>query len=384
MMRRNTCLAILGLAAMVGFVAASCDDGADSGAGGAASQGGTNGGGGSGRGGAAAGSGATAGHAGGGVGGSAAIGGSAGASGSAAIGGSAGASGSADGVFRFFPPDHIWNTRVDALPVHAMSDTYIQSSNPSYFMYIGNVMPINYVESTQQKQSLTSLEHPEFSDNIPYPIPDNPLIEDSGGDHHLLICDKGNNLLYELYQPVKASDGTWSAFAAVMFNLSDYALRQDGWCSTDAAGLAVTPGIIRYEELAAGQIGHAMRVAMYTSGAAHTWPARADGNEADPSFPPFGQRFRLKGSFDTTGFSTSAKVILDAWKAYGLMLADNSLDPRAWIIAADTDARWLDLFGGDEYALFNEMQNVHAFDFEAVDVTSLMIDKDSGQARVQP
>ena len=280
---------------------------------------------------------------------------------------------------QIYPKDSIWNVPIDKLPVDPMSDVYIRSSRPSYFMYIGHVFPINVVTSTQAKQYLTSFVHPEFSDNIPYPILNNPEIEDSGGDHHLLIYDKDSNIEYELYQPVKAAAGTWSASAGMKFDLSGYSLRKDGYPSTDAAGLPVLPGLIRYEELEAGEINHAMRVAMYTSGNNHVWPARANGVMNDPSYPPLGQRFRLKASFDTSGYSPHVKTILEAWKKYGFMLADNSKDPRAWIISADADPRWI-----DEYAHSLELTTVHGSDFEAVDVSSLMINKDSGQARITP
>jgi len=280
---------------------------------------------------------------------------------------------------QIYPKDYIWNVPVDTLPVDPMSDTYISSSRPSYFMFISTEFPINVVDSHQAKQYLTSFEHPEFSDNVPYPIPDNPEIEDSGGDHHLLIYDKDANIEYELYQPVQDASGRWSAFAGAKFNLSDYKLRPDGWPSTDAAGFAVLPAVIRYEEVDAGEINHAMIVYLYTSGDKHIWPARANGNENDPSYPPMGQRFRLKASFDTSGYSPHAKTILEAWKKYGFMLGDNSKDPRAWLIPADTDPRW-----GDGQALYHEMMTVHGSDFEAVDVSSLMINKDSGQARITP
>jgi hypothetical protein len=222
-----------------------------------------------------------------------------------------------------------------------------------------------------------------MSDNIPYPIPDNPKIENvpdyPDQDHHLLIYDKDTNTEYELYQPVQAGDGTWSAMVAMKFNLSDYSLRTDRYQSTDEAGLAILPALIRYEEVEAGEINHAMRVAMYTSGNKHVWPARADGVQNSESYPPLGQRFRLKASFNTAGYSPHAKTILEAWKKYGFMLADNSKEPQAWIIAADSDPGW-----SDEYALYNEMKTVHGSDFEAVDVSSLMINKDSGLTRITP
>ena len=296
------------------------------------------------------------------------------------------ASASLSGV-QIYPKDYIWNVPIDIRPVHPMSDTYIGSSSPSAFMYVAPVFPINVVDSTQAKQKLTYIQYPEMSDNIAYPIPDNPEIENvpdyPDQDHHLLIYNKDTNTEYELYQPVKAGDGTWSAFVAMKFNLSDYSLRTDGYPSADAAGLAILPALIRYEEVEAGEINHAMRVAMPTSGNKHVWPARADGVQNSASFPPLGQRFRLKASFNTAGYSPHAKTILEAWKKYGFMLSDQTGEANAWVIAADSDPRWLTL-GGDKWALFNEMMTVHGSDFEAVDVSSLMINKDSGQARITP
>jgi hypothetical protein len=284
---------------------------------------------------------------------------------------------------QIYPTDHIWNVPIDTLPVHPMSNMYIRSSGSSDFMYIAHVFPINVVDHTQAKQKLTSIQLPLQSDNIPYPIPANPEIENvpdyPDQDHHLLIYDRDTKNEYELYQPVQARDGTWSAMVALKFNLSDYSLRTDGYPSTDAAGLAILPALIRYEEIEAGEINHAMRVAMPTSGNNHVWPARADGVQNSVLYPPLGQRFRLKASFNTTGYSPHAKTILEAWKKYGFMLADNTGEANAWVIAADSDPRW-----SDGYALFNEMITVHGSDFEAVDVSSLMINKDSGQARITP
>ena len=293
------------------------------------------------------------------------------------------ASDSLSGI-QIYPEDHIWNVPIDTLPVHPMSSTYISSSRPSDYMFVAPVFPINVVDSTQAKQKLTYIQVPWLSDNIPYPIPDNPEIENvpdyPDQDHHLLIYDKDTNTEYELYQPVQAGDGTWSAMVAMKFNLLDYSLRTDGYQSTDESGLAILPSLIRYEEIEAGEINHAMRVAMYTSGNKHVWPARADGVQNSASYPPLGQRFRLKASFNTAGYSPHAKTILEAWKKYGFMLASNTGEANAWVIAADSDPRWLTL-GGDKWALFNEMMTVHGSDFEAVDVSSLMINKDSGQAR---
>jgi hypothetical protein len=196
----------------------------------------------------------------------------------------------------------------------------------------------------------------------------------------MYIVDRDADLSYEMYNPVRARNGTWSADVAVMFNLSDYTLRPENRPAVSASGLPVIPGILRYEEVAAGSINHTMIVHMYTSGEAHIWPARADGVENNAVYPPLGQRFRLKTSFDTSGYSPHARTILEAWKKYGFMLADQNLDTRAWTIVADTDTRW-----AKEYpSLWNEMATVHGSDFEAVNVSSLMINKDSGQARILP
>jgi hypothetical protein len=286
---------------------------------------------------------------------------------------------------QIYPPDHIWNVPIDTLPLDPKSDTYITSSNAACsgdcLLYLATSSPVNVVNSTQAKQKLTSITLLSGrSDDIPYPIPANPKLFDSDGERCLYIVDHDAGLSYEMYNPVRAPDGTWSADVAVMFDLSSYTLRPDNRPAVSASGLPVVPGILRYEEVVAGSIDHAMIVHMYTSGEAHVWPARADGVENNGAYPPLGQRFRLKASFDTSGYSPHAKTVLEAWKKYGVMLADQNLDTRAWTIAADTDTRWR-----KEYpSLWNEMATVHGSDFEAVNVSSLMINKDSGQARILP
>ena len=280
--------------------------------------------------------------------------------------------------FQIYQKDNIWNVPVNTLPVDPMSSTYISHENPTYFMWLGNIFPINIVDNSTPFQNLTSLDYPANYKIGPYQIPSNPVIEDSGGDHHMLIVNPDSNMLYELYQPVKAANGRWSAYGGQIYNLSDYALIPNGQWSTDVAGLPLTPGIIRYDELESGNINHSSRVAMYTTGDHYVWPARTGGNQASHDYPPTGQRFRLKASFNTNGYSPKAQTILNSWKTYGMTLADNSLDPQAWIISTDNDPRW------ELYPLWDEFANVHASDFEAVDTSSLMINKDSGQARIIP
>ena len=279
-----------------------------------------------------------------------------------------------------YPPDHIWNVPIDTLPVHPMSATYIATSNTACSggceLFVGRGTPLNVVDSTQRKQKLTSISSLWRSDDIFYPIPNSVDIMDTPTESSMFIIDRDAGKDYEMYNPVRAPDGTWSAQVAVMFDFSNYTLRPDNRPSVSASGLPGVPGMIRYEEVEAGSINHAMLVHMYTSGKAHVWPARANGVQNNAAYPPLGQRFRLKASFDTSGYSPHEKTILEAWKKYGFMLSDQNYDTQAWYVVAAADPRW-DIDG-------SSFKNVHGYDFEAVDVSSLMIDENSGKARVSP
>ena len=281
-----------------------------------------------------------------------------------------------------FPKDYIWKVPIDTLPVHPMSNTYIISSNPGAWMFLATNYPINVVNRTQAKQYLTYIKYSDYSDNVPYPIPDNPLIED-GIDKHMIIIDTDANLEYDLYKATNAANGTWSAYSAVVHNLSSYTLRPYG---ANIAGMPLVPGIIRYEEVAAGQINHATAFTIKISRNGPVWPARAGDPEKDPTYPPFGQRYRLKSTFNTSGYTPQMKTILDAWKKYGLMLEMNSGGDTAWGFLADTDPRWDNPpdggYGPD--SIYTQLKGIHGSDFEAVDATVLMIDEDSGQARITP
>jgi len=228
------------------------------------------------------------------------------------------------------------------------------------------------VPGTQPKLPVIFLYDDE-SDPGPYPIPPNPPIEgnpDGDGDRHILIVDQDNCLLYELYAAHEESDG-WYAGSGAIFDLHDYVLRPDGWTSADAAGLAILPGLVRYEEIAAGEIKHAIRFTVEQTQRAYVWHARHYASSLTGSqYPPMGQRFRLKASFDITGFSPEVQVILQAMKTYGLILADNGSN---WFISGAPDERW-------DNDILRELRQVEGINFEAVDVSSLMVDPGSGQA----
>ena len=149
-------------------------------------------------------------------------------------------------------------------------------------------------------------------------------------------------------------------------------LRPAGWTSADAAGLPILPGLVRYDEVAAGAVHHALRVTAPNTRRAYVWPARHFASSlTDPRYPPMGQRFRLRANFDISGFAPQARVILQALKTYGLILADNG---SPWYISGAPDERW-------DNDILHQLGGVTGADFEAVDVSSLMRQRDSAQAR---
>jgi len=271
---------------------------------------------------------------------------------------------------QIYPKDHIWNVPVDTLPVDPMSATYISSANTSAYLYVYKGFLLNIADKFTPKKYFTFRY---LSDDGPYPILPDPLIEIHSDDHNLLIVQPDTNYFYQIFDAHQNADGTWSGGSGAVFNLSSYALRPDGW-TADAAGLPILPGLIRYEEVASGEINHALRITTWTTQDAHIWPARHHSGIDNTAFPPMGQRFRLKASVDISGYTPQQQVILKAMKKYGMILADNSGDKNWWGLSAVQDSRF-DI----DYSSF---AGIHGSDFEAVDVSSLMIDEDSGQARI--
>jgi hypothetical protein len=285
-----------------------------------------------------------------------------------------------------FPADNIWNAPIDTLPVSSNSAAYINSIGPSTGLHpdfgsgtwdgapIG--IPYVLVPGTQAKVAVT-FDYADESDPGPYPIPANPPIEggsSSTGDRHVLIVDTTNCILYELYAAYPQPDGSWQAGSGAIFDFKGNALRPSGWTSADAAGLPILPGLVRYDEIVAGQINHAIRFTIQTSQKAYLWPARhyASSNTST-SVPPMGARFRLKSSFNVTTFAPEVQIILNAMKKYGIIVADNGSN---WFISGVPDERW----SNDN---LHTLGNVHGSDFEAVDESGLMINVDSAQARSQ-
>lgn len=284
-----------------------------------------------------------------------------------------------------FPVDNVWNTRIDNLPIDSKSDEYIASIGADIVVHpdFGTVwngapigIPYNIVTGAQPLSQI-SFEYTDESDPGPYPIPTDPLIEggsSSDGDRHILIVDKDNCILYEIYRAYPLEGNTWEAGSGAIYNLRSNNLRPDTWTSADAAGLPILPGLVRYEEIAAGIITHALRFTAVNTRKQHIWPARHDASPiTDENVPPMGQRFRLISSFNITGFSPEVQVILKALKEYGMFLADNGSN---WYITGSPDSRW------DDDMLVRELRLVKGLDFEAVDESGLILDPNSGQVKI--
>jgi hypothetical protein len=285
-----------------------------------------------------------------------------------------------------FPTDNIWNTPVDTLPLDPNSDAYVQTIgieeddyvHPDFGSGLWNGGPIGIpyiVVPGDQPRVPVTFEYDDESDPGPYPIPPDAPIEggpDSGGDRHILVLDRDTCILYELFAAYPQADGSWQAGSGAIFNLSSHALRPDTWTSADAAGLPILPGLVRYDEVASGEITHAIRFTAPQTRRAYVWPARHyASSRTGAEYPPMGQRFRLKADYDISGFSPDVQVILRAMKKYGIMLADNG---SAWYISGAPDERW-------NNSVLRELRQVAGSAFEAVDVSSLMVDPDSGQVR---
>jgi hypothetical protein len=279
------------------------------------------------------------------------------------------------------PADNIWNTPVDQLPaltnswVTTIGGTKLLHPDFGAGLYSGGPIGIPFitVPGTQTKYPAT-FTYADESDPGPYAVPLTAPIEggsQSTGDRHAIAIDTDNCILYELYAAYPQT-ASWTAGSGAIYNLLSDALRPAGWTSADAAGLPIFPGLVRYDEVAAGQINHAIRFTVPQTQMAYLWPARHYASSlTGTQYPPMGARFRLKAGFDISGFSAANQVILRALKKYGMILADNG---SAWYISGAPDDRW------NNTDLHN-LGSIAGSNFEPVDVSGMMADPNSGQAK---
>ena len=296
----------------------------------------------------------------------------------------AGAAAVIDGC-QLYPANNIWNTPIDTAPVHANSAAYINTIgaavtvHPDFgTVYDGapNGIPYTTVPGTQPLVPI-SFTYAGDSDPGPYPLPPDAPIEGgpaSNGDRHVLVIDRGDCVLYEVYAARLQTNGSWRAGSGAVWDLNSNALRPATWTSADAAGLPILAGLVRYDEVAGGAITHALRFTAPQTRNTFVWPGRHQASSlTGAQYPAMGQRFRLKAGVNISGFSPAMQVILQALKKYGMMLADNG---GAWYVSGAPDPRWDD----DELQTLGQ---ITGSDFEAVDVSALQVAADSGQA-VQP
>ena len=277
---------------------------------------------------------------------------------------------------RPFPADNPWNTDVAAAEVDPNSDNLIASIglttglHPDFgTVWEGAPIGIPYVVvSGQQARVPVTFDYADESDPGPYPIPADAPIEggsSSSGDRHILMIDRDNWRLYELYAAYPQNGGTsWTAGSGAIFDLSSNAVRPAGWTSADAAGLPIFPGLVRYDEaVERGAIEHALRFTCVRTRRAYVYPARHyASSRTDPNLPPMGMRVRLKAGFDVAPFPAAVRVILTAMKKYGMFVADNGSN---WYVSGAPDPRWND----EDLAT---LRQVRGRDFEVVHMGTIV------------
>ncbi len=274
-----------------------------------------------------------------------------------------------------FPATNPWNERVDRLPVASNSATLIRSIGLGAHVHAdfgagrwdGGPIGIPFaVVGAGQRRVPVSFDYAGESDKGPYPIPADAPIEggrSATGDRHVLIVDKAACKLYELYDAHPLHGGrAWHAGSGATWDLRSNRLRPATWTSADAAGLPILPGLARYDEVAAGAIDHALRFTAPRTRTAFVWPARHEaGDSGSSSLPPMGLRVRLKRSVSLQGLPRQARVVAQAMKTYGLMLADNG---SPWYVSGAPDPRW----SNDQ---LHALDRLTGSDFEVVDASAL-------------
>jgi hypothetical protein len=257
------------------------------------------------------------------------------------------------GGVRLLPADDEWNRDVSKDAVDPLSDVIIASIGGDKGLHedFGVVwkgqpsgIPYYVVGRDQSGVPIQFGEGREESDPGPYPIPADVMIEGgpaAKGDRHVLVFDRDNGKLYELFSAYPVDGGkSWKAYSGAVFDLRSPKPRPQGWTSADAAGLPILPGLARYDEIGgAKKLTHALRFTVTKSRRAYVAPATHFASpHRDVKLPPMGMRVRLKADYDLSRFTGSARVILEGLKTYGMIVADNGGD---WFISGAPDERWV-------------------------------------------
>lgn len=284
-----------------------------------------------------------------------------------------------------FPADNYWHARIDRLPVHPMSAQWLSTMHasttrlhpdfgPSFgAQAVPYGIPITVVDDAPRVA--VTFDYADESDRVRYPLGAQTQIEggpDADGDRHAIVVDSATCTLYETWNTRQTADG-WTAGSGATWSLRSNTLRPRGWTSSDAAGLPILPGLLRWDEVRAGHVDHAIRFTTDVTRRAFVWPARHQaGSTNDLSAPPMGARFRLRADFPMAGYSPQARVVLRAMQQFGLVLADNG---SAWYFQGAADDAW-------PVRLIDELKRVPAAAFEAVDTERLRVRPGSAKASV--
>ncbi len=270
-----------------------------------------------------------------------------------------------------FPPDNPWNQDISRAPVDPDSARYLRAMNahdkklhPDFGSERQYGIPWIAVSHRQDRYKM-QFKYDEESDPGPYPFPPQAPVEggpDADGDRHVIVIDRDACRLYEGFN-CWFEPPAWSCESGAVFNLRSNRMRPRGWTSADAAGLPIFPGLVRRDEVQAGEIRHALRFTVQRTRRAYVHPATHHaGDSDDPSLPPLGLRVRLKADYDLRRFHGAPRVILTALKRYGMFLADNGSD---WFVSGETNSGWND----DELAA---LKQVPASAFEVVKLGQIL------------
>jgi hypothetical protein len=253
------------------------------------------------------------------------------------------------GGCRVFPANNAWHEKVADLPVSPLSGQYIAAIgagldlHPDFGHERAYGIPYAVVPASQPKVAIHFTAYGDQSDPGPYPIPPAAPIEggqNASGDRHVIVLQAATCRLYELWEASQNADGSWNAGSGAVFNLRSNKLRPNGWTSADAAGLSIFAGLIRYDEIQRGYINHAIRFTVPQTQAGFIHPAtHFASSSTDPDLPPMGLRLRLEANYPIAGFPRTDRIILQAMKTYGLIVADNG---SPWYFQGATDPRWND------------------------------------------
>jgi hypothetical protein len=227
-------------------------------------------------------------------------------------------------------------------------------------------IPFDVVDQTQ---GMVSIDFTYADESDPGPYPFGPDIQIEGGsDRHAIMVDAGTCTLYELYA-ADWNGGHPTAGSGAIFDLTSNALRPAGWTSADAAGLPIFAGLLRYDEVAGGEVDHAIRMTASCTSDAFLWPARHQAGTGRRRCPPMGARFRLRAGFDASSFGADARVVITAMKRYGLIVADNGSD---WYFQGTVDPNW-------PSRLLDQLKRIPARAFVAVDAHACRVAANSGR-----